>query len=88
MWVTGQSRGEWSFMAFCAKPGFINDDPCDQPITRNTQVIHCCLPIPQRLKQPKYHQAGKINLCQHFTAWHSLPCSLNRAVERMAPYVR
>ena len=41
MWVNGQSRGEWSFMAFCSKPGFITDDACNQPITRNTQVLHC-----------------------------------------------
>ena len=42
MWVNGHSRGEWSFMAFCSKPGFITDDSCNQPITRNTQVLHCC----------------------------------------------
>lgn len=41
MWVNGQSRGEWSFMAFCSKPGFITDDSCNQPVTRNTQVLLC-----------------------------------------------
>jgi hypothetical protein len=41
MWVNGQGRGEWSFMAFCSKPGFITDDACNQPITRDTQVLHC-----------------------------------------------
>jgi hypothetical protein len=45
MWVNGQSRGEWSFMSFCSKPGFITDDSCNQPITRNTQVLPCSAAI-------------------------------------------
>lgn len=38
MWVNGQDQGQWAFMAFCSKPGFITDAACNQPITYKTQV--------------------------------------------------